>query len=270
MERHVILTLGRSGSNTLCDMLNQHPEVLNFGEVLGEWNAIRKLQRKLPFLPREDEAFLDWVLYSSSFFRTVNEIRSAKKTLGGKRVAAKRFRDISTFGIKDFSLNFIEFGLSHYLDNRPDLKVLGLLREDVVDRMISNAMLGATGVIKTTSASSGGRKTLRIDPASIARLLADIESENADLDAMLARLPDARKHVIRYDDLFLDPEKRHETMTGVFEFLGVAPVQTEERMVKIIRAPVSDVIENFEDCVAAVRGTLHETLLITAAERSKN
>ena len=36
MERHVILTLGRSGSNTLCDMLNQHPEVLNFGEVLAE------------------------------------------------------------------------------------------------------------------------------------------------------------------------------------------------------------------------------------------
>ena len=267
MERHVVLTLGRSGSNTLCDMLNQSPEVLNFGEVLGEWNAIRKLQKKLPFVPREDKAFLDWVLYSDAFLRVVNIIRSTKKTLSGKGSAAKSMRGIKTFGIKDFSLNFIRFGLSDYLDNHPDLKVVGLLREDVVDRMISNAMLGATGVIKTTSAKSGGRKTLRIDPAQISALLTDIETENADLDAMLARLPAGRKKIIRYDDLFSDQDKRHETMTEVFEFLDVSPIRTEERMVKIIRASVSDVIENFDDCVAAVQGTPHEALLRAAAER---
>ena len=269
MDRHVILTLGRSGSNTLCDMLNQNPAVLNFGEVLGEWNAIRKLQKRLPFLPRSDEALLDWVLYSGTFLRGVNSIRSLRKTLGGKRAAAKRLRDIETFGIKDFSLNFIRFGLSDYLDARPDLKVIGLRREDVVDRMISNAMLGATGVIKTTRASSGGRKTLRIEPALISTLLAEIETENADLEAMLERLPTARKHVIRYDDLFSDQDQRHQTMSGVFRFLGVAPIATEERMVKIIRAPVSEVIENFEDCLTAVRGTPHEALLQAAAARSQ-
>lgn len=267
MERHVILTLGRSGSNTLCDMLNQNPAVLNFGEVLGEWNAVRKLQKRAPFIPRGDEAFLDWVLYSGSFLRTVNAIRSLRKIMGGQRGAAKSIRDIETWGIKDFSLNFMRFGLSDYLDTRPDLKVVGLLRQDVVDRMISNAMLGATGVIKTTSASGGGRKTLRIDPSQIAALLTDIETENAELETMLARLPDARKHVIRYEDLFTDQDRRHETMKGIFTFLGVDPVRTEERMVKIIRTPVNEVIENFEDCVAAVSGTPHEELLRQAAER---
>lgn len=269
MDRHVILTLGRSGSNTLCDMLNQNPGVLNFGEVLGEWNTIRKLQRRLPFLPRSDEGLLDWVLYSRGFLRSVNGVRSLRKTLGGKRTAAKRLRDIKTFGVKDFSLNFIRFGLSDYLDARPDLKVIGLLREDVVDRMISNAMLMETGVIKTTRASGGGRKTLRINPAHISALLAEIETENADLEAMLARLPAARRHVIRYDDLFVDQERRHQTMTGVFNFLGVGPITTEERMVKIIRAPVTEVIENFEDCLAAVRGTPHEALLQAAAKRGQ-
>ncbi len=267
MDRHIILTLGRSGSNTLCDMLNQNPAVLNFGEVLGEWNAVRKLQKRVPLIPRGDEAFLDWVLYSGSFLRMVNTVRSLRKTAAGKRGAAKPLRDIETWGIKDFSLNFTRFGLSTYLDTRPDLKVVGLLRQDVVDRMISNAMLGATGVIKTTSADASGRKTLRIDPAQIAALLADIETENAELEEMLARLPDARRHVIRYEDLFTDPDRRHETMTGVFDFLGVDPVRTEERMVKIIRTPVNEVIENFEDCVAAVSGTPHEELLRQAAAR---
>ncbi|MEO3417080.1 sulfotransferase [Roseovarius sp. CAU 1744] len=267
MERHVILTLGRSGSNTLCDMLNQNPAVLNFGEVLGEWNAVRKLQRRLPLIPQGDEAFLDWVLYSGAFLRMVNAVRSLRKTLAGQRGAAKPIRDIQSWGIKDFSLNFTRFGLSDYLDNRADLKVIGLLRQDVVDRMISNAMLGATGVIKTTSARSGGRKTLRIEPTQVAALLADIETENTELEAMLGRLPEARKLVIRYEDLFSDPELRHQTMAAIFAFLGVEPVRTEERMVKIIRRPVKEVIENFDECVAAVRGTPHEELLQRAAAR---
>ena len=267
MDRHVVLTLGRSGSNTLCDMLNQNPAVLNFGEVLGEWNAIRTWQKRLPFIPKDDEGFLNWVLYSRAFLRTVNGIRSVRKLASGPRGSAKRMRDIQTWGIKDFSLNFNRLGLSDYLDTRPDLKVVGLLRQDVVDRMISNAMLGVTGVIKTTSAETGKRKTLRIDPEKVAALLTDIEVENAELEAMLDRLPENRKHVIRYEDLFTDQDLRHATMTGVFEFLGVAPVRTEERMVKIIRTPVNEVIENFDDCVAAVKGTHHEDLLREAAAR---
>lgn len=128
-------------------------------------------------------------------------------------------------------------------------------------------MLGATGVIKTTSANSGGRKTLRIDPAQIATLLDEIETENTELEAMLDRLPEERKHVIRYEDLFTEQDRRNEIMTGVFNFLGVDPVATEERMVKIIRTPVNEVIENFDECVAAVRGTHHEELLQKAAAR---
>ncbi|GGO60581.1 hypothetical protein GCM10011315_35340 [Roseovarius pacificus] len=265
MDRHVVLTLGRSGSNTLRDMLNQSPGILNFGEVLGEWNTIRKFQRKAFFLPRTDEAYLDWILYSLAFLRSVNTLRSLNKTLTGRRTAAKRLRDIRTFGVKDFSLNFQRYGLSGYLDARPDIKVIGLIRENVVDRMISNAMLGATGVVAARGGADGKTRTLRIDPTRIAGLLTDIETENADLDAMLSRLPDNRKYIVRYDELFSDPESRQRIMEGAFAFLGVPPVATQERMTKIIRAPANDVIENFDECLDAVRGTPHEALLRDAA-----
>ncbi|MGM0740513.1 MAG: sulfotransferase [Pseudomonadota bacterium] len=263
MDRHVVLTLGRSGSNTLRDMLNQSPEVLNFGEVLGEWNTIRKIQRKAVFLPRSDEAFLDWVLYSGSFLRAVNTIRSVRKSASGERGAVKRVSGLKTFGIKDFSLNFMRYGLSGYFDARPDIRVIGLIRDDVVERMVSNAMLGATGVIESRGGEDGEPRRLSLDPARVGELLSDIETENADLHAMLDRLPQERKHVIHYDDLFSNSRQR--IMTETFGFLGVRPVQTQERMHKIIRRPVNEVIENFDDCLDAVRGTHHETLLREAS-----
>lgn len=265
MEHHVILTLGRSGSNTLRDMLNQCPAVLNFGEVLGDWNTIRKIQRKTFLLPRSDEAFLDWVLYSGTFLHSANAIRTLSKLRTGKLEDVKRVRDLKTFGIKDFSLNFMRCGLSNYLDARPDIKVIGLVRDNVVERMISNAMLGATGVVASTGSGKDKARTLRIDPSRISCLLSDIQTENADLTAMLDRLSENRKHVIRYEDLFSDQDNRRRKMNGVFRFLGVEPVKTAERMVKIIRAPANEVIENYDECLEALRGTEHEELLRGAA-----
>ncbi|NHX27529.1 sulfotransferase, partial [Escherichia coli] len=171
MEHHIILTLGRSGSNTLRDMMNQNPEILNFGEVLGDWNTIRKLQKRLPLMPRGHEAYLDWIMYSPRFRAMANTVRSARKMLGREAGAAKRLAEVKTFGVKDFSLNFRRCGLLGYLDARPDIKVIGLQRDNVVDRMISNAMLGATGVIEVRRDSGAGKRTLRLDPARVSQLL---------------------------------------------------------------------------------------------------
>lgn len=68
MDRHVVLTLGRSGSNTLRDMLNQSPEVLNFGEVLGEWNTIRKIQRKAVFYRYQTKLFWTGCYIPGAFY----------------------------------------------------------------------------------------------------------------------------------------------------------------------------------------------------------
>lgn len=268
MRRHVILTIGRSGSNTLRDMLNQSPEVLNFGEVLGEWNAVRKLQRRLGLFRGADAAYLDFILGARTFRFAANTHRSWSKRRAGQPQAVKRLRDVRTVGIKDFSLNFQRYGLMDYLPARPDIKVVGLIRDDVVGRMISNARLGATGVVALQAGQSGpGGGTLRIEPGRIGEMLATIERENALLAEMLEALPAENRLVVRYDDLYRSPEARNAVMEEVFGFLGVPPVATAERMRKIITAPVSEVIENFDACLHAVRGTPHEALLLRAAER---
>lgn len=267
MENHIVLTLGRSGSNTLCDMLNQSPEVLNYGEVLGEWTRTRKLRSALPFLWRSDEAFLDWILTSGAFRRVANAERNLRKRWSGRPRDIKRAGAIRTVGIKEFSLNFRRFGISDRLLQRPGLKVVGLVRRDVVDRMVSNALLGATGVVAARPGSEDRRPRLRLDPARIASMIETIEAENRELDGMLGRAPADRRLVIRYEDLYADEASRAATMRAVFEFLEVEPILPAARMRKIVREPVSELVENFDDCLAAVRGTHHEALLRAAAER---
>ena len=43
MNRHIILTNGRSGSNNIANTLNLHAQLVNFGEVLGSWTLPRRL-----------------------------------------------------------------------------------------------------------------------------------------------------------------------------------------------------------------------------------
>ena len=261
-RRHVILTLGRSGSNSLRDMLNQSPEVLNYGEVLGEWNAVRKAQRRLGLFRGDDARYLDWLISGGTFLRAANAARNLGRIRTRRFDQTKARAGIQTIGFKDFSMNFEKYGLRDYLRAREDIQVIGLLREGVADRMVSNAMLGATGVVKLPSADGGGGpRRLRIDPDEIAGLLETIEHENRVLEEMLAELPAARVHVMRYAELFSGDETRQELMDAAFRFLDVAPVQTETRMRKIIRTPIDRTIENFDDCLAAVRGTRFETLL---------
>ena len=264
MDRHMILTLGRSGSNTLRDMLNQNPEVLNFGEVLGPWTDMRRLQKRLPLIPKDNVAYLDFILTSRHFPRIANTMRNLRLKAGKGAGTPKRLGQIRTFGVKDFSLTLRRAGLADYLAARPAIKVIGLVRENIVDRMISNAMLGATGVVEMRRDPGSGARGLTIDPNRIAGMLDEIAAENADLRAMLdALLPD-RVRTIRYEDLFSDPDTRQPTLSACFDFLGVRDWAPQERMVKIIRTPVSQTITNFDACLAAVKGTPHEDLLRAA------
>lgn len=259
MDPHFILTLGRSGSNTLCDLLNQNPEVLNYGEVLGDWTAARRIGRRVGFARKADSAYLDRLLHDRSLARLANLYRNLRKTLDRKSSERKDFRRIRTIGVKDFSLNMQRLGLVDYLKERPDIRVIGLQRRDVVDRMLSTAMLQKTGVVLVREGNDTFRR-IAIPPAAIHRMLKTIETENRDLDTMLRGLGD-RVMRIDYEEFFSNPEACDRIMQDVFAFLQVAPTPTRIRMKKIIQAPPSRVITNFDACLDALRGTAYFDLL---------
>lgn len=76
MSRHMILSLGRSGSNTLADLINQHPHALNVGEVLGSWTKMRQIRESFCLYAGRDAAYLDAVTRPSALLFAANTFRS--------------------------------------------------------------------------------------------------------------------------------------------------------------------------------------------------
>jgi len=233
---HFVLTLGRSGSNTLVDMLNQNPVLLNFGEVLGSWTHLRKLQRRLGLLKIRDSDYLDCILGSRTFLSTANAVRTLGKIRNRRWSEIKSVREIESVGVKDFSLNLLASGLSEFLFARPRIKVVGLLRRNVIDRMISNETLKATGLVKLKNFEApNGHPKIHVPPQSVLDKLKKIEAENLQLIGMLDALPQDRVLRINYEDIFSSPEQTKENVRQIYEFLGVCDYQPKVRMRKILQ-----------------------------------
>jgi len=69
--RHMILADdGRSGSNFLVNALNSHPEVLNYNDVVGDWNLLYRLAGKRRTFFPDAGSYLEWVYSSVPLFYT--------------------------------------------------------------------------------------------------------------------------------------------------------------------------------------------------------
>lgn len=254
--QHVILTLGRSGSNTLVNLLNQHPEIMNYGEILGDWNLIRKVQRRLGAFRGNDTAYLDFCLANPWGHRLAFTARAVQRRIKRRPRDGKRLSQIRQIGIKDFALNFQELGIADYLAQRPDIKVIGLERENLVDRMISNALLEASGVVEIRDGQGGQDHTeLRIEPQEMLDALDVIEAENTALNQILEGIPQERRMHILYEDFFTGPEQTSAIVDEVHSFLSVASFQPEVRMRKIVQGRSIDRLTNRDEVIEALKGT---------------
>ncbi|WP_306152046.1 hypothetical protein [Roseovarius sp. MMSF_3281] len=254
--QHVILTLGRSGSNALVNLLNQHPEIMNYGEVLGDWNPIRKLQRRVGAFRGDDTAYLDFCLGNPWGHRLAFAARAVQRRIKRRPRDGKRLSRVRQVGVKDFALHFQRLGIADYLAQRPAIKVIGLERENILDRMISNALLEASGVVEVREGQYGqGGTTLRLEPQEVLDGLEVIEAENKALNQMLAGIPQERRMHILYEDFFAGPERTSAIMNEVHSFLGVAPFQPELRMRKIVQGRSIDRLANRDEVIEALKNT---------------
>lgn len=261
MRRHVILTLGRSGSNTLTNLINQNPYVLNIGEVLGDWNRVRQIRDKAGLYKDNTSAYLDALTKPSGLLRGMNLGRSVGRLIERKRSEIKSFSNLKTLGFKEFATLMSQEGQKDWLLDRGDVKVIGLVRDDVVGRLVSWLMLDMTGVVSTSSDEAKKTKLLTVDPERIYDLTKTVADENALLSEMLDALPSERVFRIDYADFYRNEDTRTEITRDVFEFLEVPTFETEVRMKKIISKPPKDVIENRDACAEALRGTEFEGIL---------
>ena len=258
MDRHFILTHGRSGSNFLANTFNQHPNLVNFGEVLGDWSRPYQLYNLICRFRKISWAQFLELLYSSDPLFYLAQWYSLSRGLISERKlkSIKSKSDIKSLGLKDFVFLLDRRGLSDYLAQQTDVKVIYLTRRNHFSRYLSIINMHASGVVKTESgSSSGARYTVDIDD-----LLDNLKRfrEEEDIgDKIIEALPSERVISIDYEEYFDSDESIKNTHARVFNFLAVPPIDVASKQRKILSRDLSDHINNFAEVKNALINAGH-------------
>lgn len=257
MRRHVILTLGRSGSNWLTGALNQHPQIVNFGEVLGSWTTLAKL-KKWTRPQEESQEYLDRVFRSRSVFIGGQAASAISHMRKRRPICWHRHSKLESIGIKEFATNFERFGLLNYLASRPDIRVISLRRENILKRYVSIEFLRKTHKVRANSAREAQTAKLKFDIDTMFKELELFEKElQIQSDLLCSGNP---VHDLTYEKLF-DPIQTESQLNQVFSFLGVDPVSVTSGDSKLNTGSLEHLIENYAEVAKALSGTRFEQYL---------
>lgn len=260
MRRHLILTHGRSGSNFLANSLNLHPQIVNIGEVLGDWTLPAKLRGYGALNNKSSAEYIDQ-LYNSGLLYYFAQFWSAKQHLiKNKPVNFKLRSSVKTLGIKEFGMHFQRQNLGRYLHENPDISVIYLYRENILDRYVSVQSLQRNKLVLSER-----------DNTTIAKMTIDINEMMASLDVlrseldythrMVESLPANQVKAIRYEDAFKDSNSLQAMCNEVFQFLGVDTIAKKSKQKKILSRSLDQVIDNFDDFESAIKQSPYSKLL---------
>lgn len=264
-QPYVILTLGRSGSNNLANSLNQHPEIVNYGEVLGDWTIPYKLYRTTWRLHKNTLGdFLDLILASRQPYYYAMIYSAFSHLRKRKTVNWKSYRQVKAVGFKDFSFNFIKRGLASYLDDNPQIKVINLYRENQLKRLVSLKNMTATKIVRLEPQDRVRTKREKIS-LDLSTLVEELDLYRRELDdhcEMIDRLAPERLLSTSYEKLFSSPEANTAFQKQAFLFLDVSVSNTPTQLHrKILPHRLSDIVENYAEVESLLGKTRHRSYL---------
>jgi LPS sulfotransferase NodH len=262
MNKHLIFTNGRSGSNYLVNLLNAHPEVINYGEVLGSWTLPHQIYHKMTFGSKPGIEYLRYIYNSKSFFWG-GQVYSAWSHWKRKEdIRFKSFHQIKTIGIKDFSINFLRQNIERFIWESDDLAVINLYRANSLQRFVSFLMLSKTKVVKvdSTNTSSPKREKIYVDVREFMKGLEIVDKETEEQLAIAAKIPSHRLFNISYENLF-SVENNQKIQESILEFLGVPPLILTSNHKKILPVNLADIIENYDEIFPEIKASKYEKYL---------
>lgn len=260
IKRHFVLTDGRSGSNYLINTLNKHPQIVNYGEVLGDWTLPYKLYRTMKWTGIKSREYID-LLYGSTSLYYLGQIASAISHIRNReKINFKLKSNIRNIGIKDFSFLLEKRGLLNYLSNASDIYVIHLYRNNILKRYISLVRMQKTGIVKTKSKVSPVK--LYIDINDMLKKIAIFEREK-ELGFMIAdKIPKNRLMTISYEDYFNSAESISLINSRIFKFLSVQPIDIKSSQKKIGNDNLKMYIANYNEIKHTLNGTKYEKYLM--------
>jgi len=259
MNRHIILTNGRSGSNYLANVLNLHPEIVNYGEVLGNWTLPYKLYTKSPLHRWSVNDYLTHIYHNKGFFYAAQLYSAYAHFRARKKVNFKKWHQVYSIGIKEFFLNFHVRNAQDFLKSDRDLAIVYLYRENILRRYLSVLFLRRTQVAATEKSLQSNK--IFIDVGHMIGFLKILENETANERKLISELPDHRLLTIRYEDYFTNESTILAYNKQVFEFLGVKPIDLKSQQRKILSDNMRDLITNYDEFHACLMNTPYQRFL---------
>ena len=261
MNRHIILTNGRSGSNHLANALNLHPHITNYGEVLGDWTLPYKLHKRFGLGGSTTAGYLDFIYSSKTFFYLAQFYSAFSHLRKGKAPRFKLRHRIKTIGIKDFFIKLRERNAESCLENDKELLVINLYRENALKRYISLLFMEETGVVVATDRGKDKPKKIRVPLENVIEMLDLYQSETTGQLALVHRLPAHRVFNLRYEDYFASDDSKAKYTEQLFTFLGVEPIPIQSSHKKILSTRLEDIVENYQELHDCLQDTEHSQYL---------
>jgi Sulfotransferase family len=259
MEKHLIFTNGRSGSNYLSNTLNLSPECLNYGEILGEWTIPYKLLGKHFSKDGNTKKYLD-IIYKNRCYFELAQLYSIYSHLKGKRlINYKKHKQIKTIGIKDFLVTMERQNCFDYFQQNNDIKIIYLHRDNILQRYISGVFMGLNRTAVSYKAMNVG--TIVLDTDEVLKKLNIFEQETQRGKNFIGSLSDHQVLDIEYQDYFENPNATRRWNAAIFEFLSIKPATEMSEQKKIVVRPLKDSIKNYDELLDAIRGTPYEKYL---------
>lgn len=244
----VLLAKTRSGSKWLVELLDGHPAIAAYGEMLGgdqvpaaygatgypRYSSRMALRggarRRLP-------SAVTRVAYLHGLFAT----HPGAKAIGVKLVYGQLDRAV----------------LAYFAARRA--RTLHLVRPNVLDALVSYEVARARGLFASRYGDLVPPTKVRLDPATLRHRLAEHEFSITAARAAILRYRLPWLDVV-YDELV---GRRDETLEGICRFLGVAPAVAGlcSTFAPVDDVPRGDVIANLDEVYEVLAGTRFEWML---------
>lgn len=266
VKKHFIYTEARSGSNYLVDLFNQHPQLVNYGEVLGDWTKPHKLYRAIT-KKTPDKAYLNFIFSSQIFYYLSQLYYAYQNWRQHKPIQFKNYGKVKSIGIKDFHHTLLKYHLLDFFADHPDLYIIYLYRENLLKQHISLELMRKTKIVSSEITQDGKRvketqrAKIRVDVPEILAVLANAEEEVAQRDAILSQVDPSHLLSIAYEDLFASPESLAQFRQQAFEFLGVEPIAVASGQRKLSSDNLADLVENYDELYQGLVNTSYARYL---------
>ncbi|WP_296806282.1 hypothetical protein [Thiocapsa sp.] len=259
MQNHIILTSGRSGSNYLTNVLNRHPCLVNYGEILAPMIAPYKWQIGCRICPWTVEQYLQAFYQNRAVFYAGQIYSAHAHWKSNKPVHFKKYRDVASVGTKDFFLSVKNAEVTDFYVSRHEIAVIYLRRENLLKRYLSGVFMRKTRIAASEKAVAVEKGIIDLD--HLKKSLAVMDKEVAHEQSVMTSLANHSVLSIRYEDYFTNEESIFEYNRRVFEFLGVEPIAIKSEHKKILPQSIRDLVENYEELREYLKGGPHELYL---------